>query len=137
MSSVHVPYRKSVSRKSPSREVEVFSLPTDRLTDLPTNAVARRPASWPPASAVIGISILLMLAVVTLFGPLLWRMDPEAQDLVNRLAPPWGVGGTSAHPLGTDGLGRDTLARLIAGARVSLPISVTATLVSGVIGITL
>jgi peptide/nickel transport system permease protein len=75
--------------------------------------------------------------VVALLGPSLWRVDPEAQDLVNRLAPPWGVGGTGAHPLGTDGLGRDTLARLIAGARVSLPLSVAATLASGAIGITL
>ena len=76
-----------------------------------------------------------MLAVVALLGPSLWRVDPEAQDLVNRLAPPWGVGGTSAHPLGTDSLGRDTLARLIAGAQVSLPLSVAATLASGAIGI--
>jgi peptide/nickel transport system permease protein len=86
---------------------------------------------------VIGLSILVALAAVALLGPSLWRLDPEAQDLVNRLAPPWGLGGTSTHPLGTDSLGRDTLARLIAGARVSLPISVAATLASGAIGITL
>jgi peptide/nickel transport system permease protein len=86
---------------------------------------------------VIGLSILVILGAVALLGPSLWRLDPEAQDLVNRLAPPWGLGGTSTHPLGTDSLGRDTLARLIAGARVSLPVSVAATLVSGAIGITL
>jgi peptide/nickel transport system permease protein len=101
---------------------------------------ARHPVaswSWPPMSAVVGMSILGFLLAVTLLGPYLWRVDPEAQDLVNRLAAPWGLGGTSAHPLGTDGLGRDTLARLIAGARVSLPVSVAATLASGAIGITL
>jgi peptide/nickel transport system permease protein len=98
---------------------------------------ARRPASRPSASAVIGISILAILAVIALLGPSLWRVDPEAQDLINRLAPPWGLGGTSAHPLGTDNLGRDTLARLIAGARVSLPLSVAATFASGAIGTTL
>jgi peptide/nickel transport system permease protein len=98
---------------------------------------ARRPASQPSASAVIGISILAILAVIALLGPSLWRVDPEAQDLINRLAPPWGLGGTSAHPLGTDNLGRDTLARLIAGARVSLPLSVAATFASGAIGTTL
>ena len=137
MSSVRVPYRKSVSRESASRPVEIFSFPTHQLTDLPANAVARRRVAWPPASAVIGISILVMLVALALLGPSLWRLDPEAQDLVNRLAPPWGLGGTSAHPLGTDGLGRDTLARLIAGARVSLPLSVAATFASGAIGITL
>jgi peptide/nickel transport system permease protein len=137
VSSVRVPYRKSVSRESASRPVEIFSLPTDQMTDLPANAVARRRVAWPPASAVIGISILVMLVAIALLGPSLWQLDPEAQDLVNRLAPPWGLGGTSAHPLGTDGLGRDTLARLIAGARVSLPLSVAATFASGAIGITL
>jgi peptide/nickel transport system permease protein len=86
---------------------------------------------------VIGISILAILAVIALLGPSLWRVDPEAQDLINRLAPPWGLGGTNAHPLGTDNLGRDTLARLIAGARVSLPLSVAATFASGAIGTTL
>jgi peptide/nickel transport system permease protein len=86
---------------------------------------------------VIGLSILVALAAVALLGPFLWRLDPEAQDLVNRLAPPWGLGGTSTHPLGTDSLGRDTLARLIAGTRVSLPISAAATFASGAIGITL
>jgi len=99
--------------------------------------VAQRRTAWPPASAVIGISILAILAMVTLVGPSLWQVDPEAQDLVNRLMPPWGLGGTSAHPLGTDSLGRDTLARLIAGGRVSLPLSVVATIASGAIGITL
>ena len=86
---------------------------------------------------MIGISTLVVLAVVALLGPSLWQVDPEAQDLINRLAPPWGLGGTSAHPLGTDSLGRDTLARLIAGSRVSLPLSVAATLASGLIGISL
>jgi peptide/nickel transport system permease protein len=99
--------------------------------------VSRRPASWPPASAVIGISILAVLALLALLGPSLWQVDPEAQDLINRLAPPWGLGGTSDHPFGTDSLGRDTLARLIAGSRVSLPLSVAATLAAAAIGISL
>lgn len=75
-----------------------------------------------------------MLAAGALFGPWLWPVSPETQDLANRLAPPWGLGGTLAHPLGTDGLGRDTLARLIAGARVSLPIAVLGTIAAGGIG---
>lgn len=137
MSSVRAPYRESVSRESVSRPAEMGSLPTDRLTDLPTYVVAGRSVAWPSASAVIGILILVMLVAMAALGPLLWRLDPDAQDLFNRLAPPWGLGGTSAHPLGTDGLGRDTLARLIAGARVSLPLSLAATLASGAIGIML
>jgi peptide/nickel transport system permease protein len=137
VSSVRAPQRQSVSR-SVGQSVRSRSLLTEFPTpDFPTSAVARRSVAWPPASAVIGMSILVMLIAMALLGPSLWRLDPDAQDLVNRLAPPWGLGGTSAHPLGTDGLGRDTLARLIAGARVSLPVSVAATVASGAIGITL
>jgi peptide/nickel transport system permease protein len=100
-----------------------------------TSAVGRfRPI---PPSAVLGSSILVLLAAIAAFGPMFWRVDPEAQDLINRLASPWGFGGTAAHPLGTDGLGRDTLARLIAGARVSLPLAVVATTAAGGIGISI
>ena len=132
MSTVGVPYRESVTRSVGQSARYAFP-----PADLPTNAVAQRRTAWPPASAVIGISILAILAMVTLVGPSLWQVDPEAQDLVNRLMPPWELGGTGAHPLGTDSLGRDTLARLITGGRVSLPLSVVATIASGAIGITL
>jgi peptide/nickel transport system permease protein len=81
--------------------------------------------------------LLALLVFCAVVGPVAWPVDPEAQDLVNRLAPPIGFGGTLAHPLGTDTLGRDTLARLIAGARVSLPLAVLATLMAGAIGTTL
>lgn len=104
---------------------------------LPEVRGARRVWSWPPASAVIGVVILGFLAALAVFGPSVWPVDPEAQDLLHRLAPPWGFGGSSAHPLGTDTLGRDTLARLIAGTRVSLPLSVVATLAAGVAGVVL
>jgi peptide/nickel transport system permease protein len=63
--------------------------------------------------------------------------DPAAQDLMNRLAPPVGLGGSWAHPLGTDTLGRDLLARVVAGARISMLIGVVATAVAGTIGVTL
>lgn len=95
-----------------------------------------RPArARPMPSAVLGIAILVSLALGALVGPWLWPVNPAAQDLANRLAPPWGLGGVRAHPLGTDSLGRDTLALLIAGARVSLPIAVVATAASGVTGV--
>lgn len=83
------------------------------------------------------MAILLFLVASAALGPALWPVNPDAQDLANRLAPPWGMGGTPAHPLGTDSLGRDTLARLLAGARVSLPIAVLATAAAGGIGVSL
>lgn len=98
----------------------------------------RRPSHqrWPP-EAVLGFTVLGALVVFALSGPLWWPVNPETQNLAMRLAPPLGFGGTPAHPLGTDSLGRDTLARLIAGARVSLPLSMTATAVSGFLGVAL
>ena len=88
-------------------------------------------------SGAAGVIILALLILGAAFGPLLWRVDPQAQDLVNRLAPPLGFGGSPDHPLGTDTLGRDTLALLIAGARVSLPLAIGATAAAGAIGVTL
>lgn len=106
---------------------------------LPLTGRARRvvtaPRAWPPPSALVGMTILILLAVGAIAGPWLWRVDPEVQDLMNRLAPPWGLGGTHQHPLGTDALGRDTLARLIAGARISLPLAIAATVAAGAVGI--
>ena len=55
--------------------------------------------------------------------------DPNATDLVHRLAPPGG-----GHPFGTDDLGRDVLSRMIHGARVSLAVGFAATLISLIVG---
>ncbi|HEX5499349.1 MAG TPA: ABC transporter permease, partial [Thermomicrobiales bacterium] len=57
--------------------------------------------------------------------------------LASRLQPPVWVGGSFAHPLGTDQLGRDLLARVVAGARVSLLVGVVATAGAGAIGVAL
>lgn len=98
------------------------------------------PAVTPPRitpSGIVGVVILTLLVLGAAFGPLVWRVDPQAQDLINRLAPPLGFGGTRAHPLGTDTLGRDSLALLIAGARISLPLAAGATVAAGAVGVTL
>lgn len=70
-------------------------------------------------------------------GPWLVAVDPAAQDLAARLAAPVGFGGALEHPFGTDALGRDLLARIVAGARLSLVIGVVATLAAGTIGVLL
>ena len=64
--------------------------------------------------------------------------DPEVGTLGDRFKPPFfQVGGTTTHLLGTDHLGRDVLARLIFGARVSIVVGFTAVIVAGVLGTTL
>ena len=81
--------------------------------------------------------IVATLVLAALVGPLLVGVDPARQDLLGRLAPPLGLDGNGDHPLGTDALGRDILARLVAGARVSLLVGVVATVAAGTIGVAL
>jgi peptide/nickel transport system permease protein len=75
-------------------------------------------------AAVVYVVLILLVAI---FAPLL--SPPETVDITQRLQPP-----SSAHPLGTDDLGRDVLARMIYGSRVSLLVGLSATLLALVIG---
>jgi peptide/nickel transport system permease protein len=85
-----------------------------------------------------GATILLAILTVALAAPLIAPYDPYEQNLDRRLIPPvWHEEGTWSHPLGTDGLGRDYLSRLIYGSRISLLIGVSAVAISAVIGSTL
>jgi len=87
---------------------------------------------------IVGAVVFLLIFCVALLAPWLAPFDPAAQDMLNRVTPPvWMEGGTWTHVLGTDGLGRDYLSRLIYGARISLLIGMTAVIASGLIGITL
>ena len=71
---------------------------------------------------------VFVLAAVTL-GPLVWTIDPQYIDIRARNS-----GVTLDHPLGTDQLGRDTLARILAGGQVSVAVGITAMLLSLVLG---
>ena len=98
----------------------------------------RLPAGLKHAGLVVGLLIVGIVVLAGVAGPSIISDDPFAQNLTNRLVPPvWMEGGTSDHLLGTDQLGRDYLARLVYGARISLLIGVSTVLLSGMIGITL
>lgn len=89
-------------------------------------------------SAMTGAAILLAMVAVALLAPLLAPHDPFAQDLSQRLVPPFWMPGTSPdHLLGTDNLGRDYLSRLLYGARYSLGIGFSVALIAMAIGTTL
>jgi peptide/nickel transport system permease protein len=77
-----------------------------------------------------GLAGLLALAAAALAVPPLARLDPYATALDARLAPP-----RAAHLLGQDALGRDVLARVLVGARISLGVGTAAVLVSLVLGV--
>ncbi len=76
---------------------------------------------------------ILAFVLVAGVGPLLGR-DAESQDLLNRLAPPVWMGGSWDAPLGTDGLGRDILARVMHGSRLSLVVGLIVAGCSALIG---
>ncbi|HEX9077068.1 MAG TPA: ABC transporter permease [Anaerolineae bacterium] len=86
-------------------------------------------------TSAAGLLIILVLIVVAILAPVIAPYDPTLGSLGDRLKPPvWEKGGSSAHLLGTDLLGRDTLSRVIFGARTSLAVAVVAILVAGTLG---
>ena len=90
----------------------------------------------PPPLPVLTCACCALLVVAAIFGNWLAPYSKEAVSLGASLLPPaWEAGGTMAHLLGTDQLGRDIVSRLIAGARISLATAAAATLVSGAFGV--
>jgi peptide/nickel transport system permease protein len=71
--------------------------------------------------AVVGLVLLGLIVFATVFGPMLYGVDPYAQDTLIRNAPP-----STDHVLGTDHLGRDVLARVLVGGRISLSVGFAA-----------
>ena len=80
--------------------------------------------------AYAGIFWILVLITVAVFAPLIATHDPTLQNLSMRFAPP-----SAEHWFGTDALGRDVFSRVIYGARISLQVGVTVTLISTIIGV--
>lgn len=82
--------------------------------------------------AMAGLFILLALIIIVIVGPMIYKHDPWTINLKNINKPP-----SSNHILGTDGSGRDVLARLMYGGRYSLSIGIVAVSISILIGTTL
>jgi peptide/nickel transport system permease protein len=79
--------------------------------------------------AMIGFTVLLTLVVAVLVGPYVYRVPINEIDFKAKLKGP-----SRAHPLGTDDLGQDLLARVLYGGRISLAVGVVAMLISITIG---
>ena len=92
-------------------------------------------AVWP----LLAIAVLLVIMFAAVAGPAIAPKDPNRQNIISRLQPPMVADrdGVVQHYLGTDGLGRDVLSRLIYGARVSLLVGFTAVFIGGVLGVVL
>jgi peptide/nickel transport system permease protein len=81
--------------------------------------------------AQFGAIMLAFFTLGAILGPLVLPYDPNAMAFDMLLAPSW------AHPLGTDDLGRDLLARVLIGGRVSLFVGVSTVAIAFLIGVTL
>lgn len=78
---------------------------------------------------LVGVVVMLALVLTAIVGPLVWRVDPLKVDMLSSLMPPdW------QHPMGTDDVGRDVLARFISGAQISLLVSLVVTVAGTFIG---
>ena len=79
--------------------------------------------------AVLGAVIFFVIVVLVLIGPLFWPYEANGIDIRSR-----NQGPSFLHPLGTDQLGRDTLARIMAGGRTSISVGLAAMLLSLLLG---
>ena len=71
--------------------------------------------------ALFGLGFFVFTLLFVFVGPLVWTMDPQFIDIRARNAGP-----SLAHPMGTDQLGRDTMARMMAGGQTSIAVGLTA-----------
>jgi len=98
---------------------------------------AARPSLWREAMrrfrrhrlAMLGAVILLGMVTAVVAGPFVYRVPIDAIDFKAKLKGP-----SRAHPLGTDDLGQDLLARMLYGGRISLAVGVAAMLISITLG---
>ena len=75
--------------------------------------------------ASVGAAILVVMVIAVVAGPFIYRVPIDEIDFKAKLkAPSW------AHPLGTDDLGQDLLARMLYGGRISLAVGVVAMLIA-------
>ncbi len=113
--------------------------PTERLvTPLPRPPATKATSLWGEAFrrfrrhrlATFGAAVIFAMVVAVVAGPAIYRVPINDMDFKAKLkGPSW------AHPLGTDDLGQDLLARMLYGGRISLAVGVTAMLIAITVGV--
>ena len=112
---------------SPVVPVSVERIPLDEPASSQWRDVWRQFRSH--KGAVVGAFVFLLILFAVIFGPYIWTIDPTYIDIRAR-----NQGPSMAHPFGTDQLGRDLLARMLAGGRVSMAVGVSAMLLAILLG---
>ncbi|HKG04051.1 MAG TPA: ABC transporter permease [Conexibacter sp.] len=101
----------------------------DAALDRRLARVGRRSARWRRFTLEAGIALIALVIVASIVGEFVYP-NPNAQDLAQALLPP-----SLAHPFGTDNLGRDVLARTLAGTWIDLGVALGATYLALVLGV--
>ncbi|HUP32236.1 MAG TPA: ABC transporter permease [Gaiellaceae bacterium] len=106
--------------------------PPEALGPVPLPTV-QRPllGRWGNPIGLVGAAIVGFMILVAVFGSFVWTVDPDAQNYERLLPPSWD------NPMGTDELGRDLMARIIHGSRVSLQVGFIAVSIALVFGVAL
>jgi peptide/nickel transport system permease protein len=97
-------------------------------------AATGRAFQWRSLEFILGALLTGVMVLLVLFSPWLFPDRGSAMDLAARLSPPFAQW---AHPLGTDPLGRDVLARVLVGGRISLMVGFLSVLGASILGITI
>lgn len=103
----------------------------------PGNVLLRRPRRLIYGDALIGSLLLLVVIIAALISPWLPLPDALTNNLSEMFLPPGSSGAHATHWLGTDQLGRDLLARILSGTRLSLLVVLVAAAIGAVIGVAL
>ena len=126
MTSASVPHARQTT-------VDLLGMPA-----APDRLARRLRQVWHLKGSAAGACVLLVVAAAALLAPWLAPQNPFLGKTLDRLLPPaWMEGGVPQFLLGTDQLGRDTLSRLIFGARISLSVAVLAVMGSSALGVVL
>jgi peptide/nickel transport system permease protein len=111
--------------------------PTEILTGAAAVVVSRSDSLWAEAwrrfrrhpLALLGSVALALMVLAVVFGPFVWRVPINEIDFKAKLQGP-----SRAHPLGTDDLGQDLLARMLYGGRISLGVGLAAMIIAVLAG---
>ncbi|MFS2242461.1 ABC transporter permease [Microbacterium sp. OR16] len=108
------------------------------MTTTVMNSVRRRRKARLAPRIVIPVTILIVIAVVALVGPLISGFDAVGANTADRLKAPGSVlSDGSIAWLGTDQVGQDLLGQMMMGARVSLSVGISTLLLAGLLGVVL
>ncbi|MDQ1078201.1 ABC transporter permease [Pseudoroseomonas cervicalis] len=116
-----------------------MSATAERPAELPATPIAapKRKGQGLPPLVIFALGWILLMLAIALLADWITPYSITALDLRSRLSPPVFMGGSWAHPLGTDELGRDVLSRLIWSIRMSLLIAFGAAIIAAVLGVVL